>query len=70
MTIKTEDRERLLKQAVIRRFALPVRGTAYSFACDRCDFHREWKTETGAVTGAATHLLQAHRVKLTIGRPA
>lgn len=61
MTIRTEDRERVRKQALIVRAS-----GAFRYACDRCRFRREWSTEAGALNGVATHLLQVHRAKLTL----
>lgn len=61
MTIRTEDRERLKKQAVI------IRGPdGVSYSCDRCAFTRTYGTEQGAINGAADHLATAHKARLTL----
>lgn len=68
MSIRTQDRPVIRKQAVIVRRELPPRGTVYSFGCDGCRFRRDWSTESGAVNGIAKHLREAHRTTLTLAK--
>lgn len=65
MSIRTEDRERIRRQAtIVRRWI--NRDHPYAFECDRCSFQRDYATESGAVNGAAEHLAVVHRARLTL----
>ena len=59
--IRTRDRETLKRQITI------IRDPAgFVFACPECRLTRRYVTESGCVTRAAEHLLQRHRIRLTL----
>ena len=61
MSIRTRDRKLLRRQITIIHDS-----TGFIFACPECSLTRRYATESGCVTRAAEHLLERHRIRLTL----
>ena len=67
MSIRTYDREILRRNHEVTIRREPGLPLPYLFACPWCQFRRKYKTEEGAVNGAAAHL-RVHGKRLTLGK--
>ncbi len=61
MSIRTRDRKTLKQQLTILHVS-----DGYIFSCPKCLLTRHFATESGCVTRAAEHMLQRHRIRLTL----
>lgn len=68
MSINIEDREfpHHTHHTVIRKRPTPEGGWTFHWQCPKCPFVRSWTTESGAIEKVARHLLQEHRMRLTL----